>query len=45
MTSYGPACPQQAFDFPQIPGLVGDVADWFVNTIYNVITPSAEDCE
>ncbi|KAM5540835.1 hypothetical protein V8D89_005479 [Ganoderma adspersum] len=44
VTSFGPACPQQAFDFPTIPGLVGDIADWFVNTIYNVITPSAEDC-
>ena len=45
VTSFGPACPQQAFDFPTIPGLAGDVVDWFVNTIYNVITPSAEDCE
>ena len=44
-TSYGPACPQQAFDFPELSGLAGDTVDFIVNSIYQVISPAAEDCE
>ena len=43
-TSYGPACPQQAFDFPEFSGLPQAAIDLVVNTVYNVITPAAEDC-
>ncbi|RPD56081.1 carotenoid ester lipase precursor [Lentinus tigrinus ALCF2SS1-7] len=43
-TSFGPACPQQAFDFPELSGLAEDAVDFIVNSIYQVITPSAEDC-
>ena len=41
---FGPACPQQAFDFPEFSGLAEDVIDLVVNTAYNAITPSDEDC-
>ncbi|KAI0787378.1 carotenoid ester lipase precursor [Fomes fomentarius] len=46
VTSYGPGCPQQAFDFPQLDslGLGAAVIDYIVNSVYNVISPSAEDC-
>ena len=44
VTSYGPACPQQAFDFPEFSGLTQAAIDLVVNTVYNVITPAAEDC-
>ena len=44
-TSYGPACPQQLFDFPQLSGVVEEAVDDVGNAIYQIITPSAEDCE
>ncbi|KAI0718159.1 carotenoid ester lipase precursor [Cerioporus squamosus] len=43
-TSYGPACPQQAFDFPELSGLAEDTVDFIVNSIFQIIEPSAEDC-
>ncbi|KAI0767304.1 carotenoid ester lipase precursor [Fomes fomentarius] len=46
VTSYAPACPQQAFDFPQLDslGLAGDAVEYILNSFYNVLSPSAEDC-
>ena len=44
VTSFGPACPQQAFDFPEFPTVVEDAIDTIVNGVYSIITPSAEDC-
>ncbi|KAI0787376.1 carotenoid ester lipase precursor [Fomes fomentarius] len=46
VTSYGPGCPQQAFDFPQLDSLslAGDAVEFIVNSVYYVISPSAEDC-
>ena len=44
VAAFGPACPQQAFDFPELSGVIEDAVDLVVNTVYNVITPSAEDC-
>ena len=41
---FGPACPQQAFDFPEFSGLTEEVIDLLVNTLYDIITPSSEDC-
>ncbi|KAI0754512.1 carotenoid ester lipase precursor [Daedaleopsis nitida] len=43
-TSYGPACPQQAIDFPRFYGVPPLVVDMIVNRLYKVMTPSAEDC-
>ncbi|KAJ3486538.1 hypothetical protein NLI96_g4178 [Meripilus lineatus] len=43
-TSYGPACPQQEFKLPLPDGVVTDAIDFLVNKVYNVITPSSEDC-
>lgn len=47
VTSYGPGCPQQAVDLPQPDslGLAADAIDYIVNSVYNVISPSAEDCK
>lgn len=47
VTSYGPGCPQQAFDFPQLDslGLAGDAVEYILNSLYNVVSPSAEDCK
>ncbi|KAI0754517.1 carotenoid ester lipase precursor [Daedaleopsis nitida] len=44
VTAYGPACPQQAFDFPELSGLAEDTVDFIVNGIYNIVTPAGEDC-
>ncbi|RDX48880.1 carotenoid ester lipase precursor [Lentinus brumalis] len=43
-TSFGPACPQQAFDFPELSGLAENATNFIVNSIFQVIEPSAEDC-
>ena len=45
VTAFGPACPQQAITFPIVTGLVQQAIDVLVNGIYQVITPSSEDCE
>ncbi|KAH7903320.1 Alpha/Beta hydrolase protein [Hygrophoropsis aurantiaca] len=44
-TAYGPSCPQQSLTLP-VPasGLVAETLDYLTDTIYNVVTPSAEDC-
>ncbi|KAI1788851.1 carotenoid ester lipase precursor [Ganoderma leucocontextum] len=44
VTAFGPACPQQAVKLPLVTGLVQDDIDMIVNGIYQVITPSSEDC-
>ena len=44
-TSYGPACPQQAFDLPELSDLPEDTVNFIVNHIYQVFSPAAEDCE
>lgn len=43
-TAYGPACPQQAIALPLPSGLPAETIDYVTNSIYNVVTPSAEDC-
>ncbi|KAG9308805.1 Alpha/Beta hydrolase protein [Chiua virens] len=43
-TAYGPACPQQAFKLPLPSGLLAETTDYLINYIYNIVTPSAEDC-
>ncbi len=47
VTSYGPGCPQQAFEFTQLDslGLAGDAVEYILNSLYNVVSPSAEDCK
>ncbi|KAG8970881.1 hypothetical protein FRC03_000099 [Tulasnella sp. 419] len=42
-TSFGPSCPQQAPDLP-LSGLVDDVADEVLGSIYGAIFPGDEDC-
>ncbi|KAI0265664.1 carotenoid ester lipase precursor [Gloeopeniophorella convolvens] len=43
-TTFGPACPQQALQLP-IPGeLAQEAIDFITNSIYNLVTPSSEDC-
>ncbi|PIL35136.1 hypothetical protein GSI_02925 [Ganoderma sinense ZZ0214-1] len=44
VTSFGPACPQQAVTLPVVSGLVQEVVDLILNGVYQVITPSSEDC-
>ncbi|KAH7928750.1 alpha/beta-hydrolase [Leucogyrophana mollusca] len=43
-TAFGPSCPQQAISLPIPPGLVAETVDYLTNTIYQVVTPSSEDC-
>ncbi|EGN97919.1 hypothetical protein SERLA73DRAFT_109200 [Serpula lacrymans var. lacrymans S7.3] len=43
-TAFGPACPQQAITLPIPPGLASETIDYITNSIYQVITPSSEDC-
>ncbi|KAF8835874.1 alpha beta-hydrolase [Paxillus ammoniavirescens] len=43
--SYGPACPQQAMEFPVVSGLPAETLDYL--TLFNnslITTPSGEDC-
>lgn len=44
-TAYGPSCPQQAIKLPVLDGLPAETVDAIVNSIYNVVLPSDEDCE
>ncbi|KAI0694774.1 carotenoid ester lipase precursor [Earliella scabrosa] len=44
VTKYGPACPQQAFDFPDLAPIVQDAVELVINGIYSALSPSAEDC-
>ncbi|PFH47077.1 hypothetical protein AMATHDRAFT_153021 [Amanita thiersii Skay4041] len=43
-TGFGPACPQQAITLPLPEGLAQDVVDLLVNTVFDLLTPSSEDC-
>ncbi|KAG9308450.1 hypothetical protein JVU11DRAFT_11789 [Chiua virens] len=43
-TAYGPACPQQAFEFPLPSGLLAEIAEYLTNSIHDILIPSAEDC-
>ena len=43
--TFGPACPQQSVTVPIVQGLVQDAVDLLVNGIYQVVTPSSEDCK
>ncbi|KAH7906741.1 Alpha/Beta hydrolase protein [Hygrophoropsis aurantiaca] len=43
-TAFGPSCPQQSITLPIPSGLVAETLDYLTNTIYNIVTPSAEDC-
>ncbi|KAI0686608.1 carotenoid ester lipase precursor [Earliella scabrosa] len=42
-TEYGPACPQQASTFPDLPPLVQDALESLLNILFPPVT-SAEDC-
>ncbi|KAI0322091.1 carotenoid ester lipase precursor [Amylostereum chailletii] len=44
VTSFGPACPQQALTLPLPAGLAQDAVDFVVNTIYGAVFPDDEDC-
>ncbi|KAI0790999.1 carotenoid ester lipase precursor [Abortiporus biennis] len=44
VTSFGAACPQQSINLPLPDGIVTDAIDFIVNDVYNIITPSSEDC-
>ncbi|EJF60948.1 carotenoid ester lipase precursor [Dichomitus squalens LYAD-421 SS1] len=44
VTAFGPACPQQAITIPDPEGLPEDALNFIVNSIYQIISPSAEDC-
>ncbi|KAG2008420.1 carotenoid ester lipase [Coprinopsis cinerea AmutBmut pab1-1] len=41
---YGPSCPQQSISLPLVNGLVGEVTDWMIGTIFGQVFPDAEDC-
>ncbi|KAH0832385.1 Alpha/Beta hydrolase protein [Lanmaoa asiatica] len=43
-TAFGPACPQQAIVLPDLSGLLTETVDYLINSVYNLVTPSAEDC-
>ena len=45
MTKYGPACPQQAFDFPDLAPVIQEAVELVINGIYSALSPSGEDCE
>ncbi|KAI0088623.1 carotenoid ester lipase precursor [Irpex rosettiformis] len=43
-TSFGTACPQQAFNFDiPVPG-ISDIVNEVINGFYDLITPNGEDC-
>ncbi|KAJ7786713.1 Alpha/Beta hydrolase protein [Mycena olivaceomarginata] len=44
VSSFGPACPQQAVVLPILSGFPEEVIDYIANSAYGVIFPSAEDC-
>ncbi|KIY61021.1 alpha/beta-hydrolase [Cylindrobasidium torrendii FP15055 ss-10] len=41
---FGPACPQQEIKLPILDGLPQEAVDYILNSIYNVVFPSDEDC-
>lgn len=43
-TAYGPACPQQAIKLPLPSGLLAETINYLTKLVYNLVTPSAEDC-
>ncbi|OCH92823.1 carotenoid ester lipase precursor [Obba rivulosa] len=43
-TAFGPSCPQQALTLPLPSGLASDAIDFIVNSVFQVVTPSNEDC-
>lgn len=44
-TSFGNACPQQAFKFDIPSQAVSDVVNEVINGFYDLITPASEDCK
>ncbi|KIJ12933.1 hypothetical protein PAXINDRAFT_82070 [Paxillus involutus ATCC 200175] len=42
--AYGPACPQESIELPIVAGLPAETLDCLTNTIFDIVTPSAEDC-
>ncbi|KIJ07592.1 hypothetical protein PAXINDRAFT_90156 [Paxillus involutus ATCC 200175] len=42
--AYGPGCPQESIELPIVAGLPAETLDCLTNMIFNIITPSAEDC-
>ncbi|KAJ7599913.1 carotenoid ester lipase precursor [Mycena floridula] len=44
VTSFRPACPQQAIELPILTGLAQDVVDYVANSIFGIVFPDAEDC-
>lgn len=43
-TSFGLACPQQAFKFNLPSSVVADVVNEVINEVFDTVTPSGEDC-
>ncbi|OBZ71164.1 Lipase 4 [Grifola frondosa] len=43
-SAFGPSCPQQAINLPLPDGLAAETVNFIVNSIYQDITPSSEDC-
>ncbi|KIY72788.1 carotenoid ester lipase precursor [Cylindrobasidium torrendii FP15055 ss-10] len=43
-TSYGPSCPQQALKLPLLDGLPAETVEHILNSIFNAVLPSDEDC-
>ncbi|KDR82547.1 hypothetical protein GALMADRAFT_57728 [Galerina marginata CBS 339.88] len=43
-SAFGPSCGQQSIELPIIKGLVGDAANYVVNSIFGQIFPDDEDC-
>ncbi|EMD39501.1 hypothetical protein CERSUDRAFT_111813 [Gelatoporia subvermispora B] len=43
-TAFGSACPQQALTLPLPSGLASDAINFIVNSVFQIVTPSSEDC-
>ncbi|KAF8158420.1 carotenoid ester lipase precursor [Crassisporium funariophilum] len=43
-TNFGLSCGQQAIELPIVQGLVGDAANYIVNSIFGQVFPDSEDC-
>jgi acetylcholinesterase len=43
--TFGPACPQQAITLPIVGALAPDAVNFLEDTIFQVVSPSSEDCE
>jgi acetylcholinesterase len=44
-TKYGLSCGQQSVSLPILTGLVAEVVDFLVNSIYGIVFPDSEDCK